>query len=177
MSRDILLLRHGKSSWDNPELRDIERPLNVRGKEAARAMGRHVRDLDLLPDFVFCSPAQRTRQTLKLFFEGARTRRPEAVIEDSLYHGTANSILNILCEAPDSARRVMVIGHNPSMQGAAIKLARAGEAGLIAEMTAHYPTAALAHFTLGRDDFSVASGDGARLVHYIKPRSLAGQQG
>ena len=60
----LLLLRHAKSSWHDPALTDFERPLNRRGRAAARAIGDYLVRNDLLPDLVLCSAAQRTRETL-----------------------------------------------------------------------------------------------------------------
>ena len=60
----MLLLRHAKSSWDDPALADFDRPLAPRGEEAALRMGAYMAAHDLLPDLILCSTAQRARQTL-----------------------------------------------------------------------------------------------------------------
>ena len=63
--RQLLLLRHAKSSWDDPALSDHARPLNARGRRAATAMAQAMRELGLAPDIVLVSSARRTLQTLK----------------------------------------------------------------------------------------------------------------
>jgi len=62
--KTLYLLRHGKSDWEDSSLKDFDRPLNDRGRKAAKAMGHEMRDRDMVPDTVFVSPAARTKQTL-----------------------------------------------------------------------------------------------------------------
>ena len=61
--RTLLLMRHAKSSWDRPDLADLDRPLAPRGRKAAPLIARHLRDRQLVPDLVLCSHAERVRET------------------------------------------------------------------------------------------------------------------
>ena len=62
----LALLRHAKSSWDNPALSDFDRPLNSRGQKNAPEAGMALRELGFKPDLILCSPSKRTRETLDL---------------------------------------------------------------------------------------------------------------
>src|SRR5690349_2787247 len=98
MSRTVYLLRHAKSSWDDPALADIERPLAPRGRKAAKKIARYLRDRDVRPDLVLCSPAARARETLAAIGEG--DVRPE------LYGASAAELLGVIHGLPDDASSV-----------------------------------------------------------------------
>ena len=70
--KTLLLLRHAKSSWDDPTLQDFDRPLNKRGIEAAALVGKFMRKREVRPDLVLSSPAKRAAQTVALVMESAR---------------------------------------------------------------------------------------------------------
>ena len=95
--RQLLLLRHAKSSWDEPHLSDHARPLNMRGNQAAAAMAREMRRLGLLPDLVLVSSARRTLQTLAALEPWAEPPRIEPM--DALYLAPASDLLDALRNA------------------------------------------------------------------------------
>ena len=152
MSR-LYLLRHAKSSWDDPALADHDRPLAPRGRKAAKAIGAYLHEHDIEPELVLCSSAARTRQTLERVGLTGQ-------IEDTLYGAGASALLARLHEVPDDVASVMLIGHNPGMQQLAFDLAGLDD---------KFPTAALA--TLECDGWSDL--ERAELVDYVKPRDLA----
>ena len=90
----LLLLRHAKSSWDDPKLEDRDRPLNKRGRRAAAAMRQAMLDLGLAPDVVLASPARRTQETLAALEPWDDTPLIEAV--DALYLANATQLLAVL---------------------------------------------------------------------------------
>ena len=63
--KTLLVLRHGKSSWSDPDLADHDRPLKKRGRRGARSIGEQLRDAGLAPDLVLSSTARRARSTAR----------------------------------------------------------------------------------------------------------------
>ena len=111
----LILLRHAKSSWDDPGLDDRDRPLNGRGRRNAPRMGRLMKQEQLVPDLVLCSSAQRTRETAYLFF-AEWTVSPSIVHRDDLYHAEPVQIEGILNSIDNSIESLMIIGHNPGLE-------------------------------------------------------------
>ena len=170
MSR-LLLLRHAKSDWGDANLRDFDRPLAPRGERAAADMARAISDGGILPDRILCSPARRTRETLaalKPYLIGGD--RVEFV--ESLYESTPGEYLRVIATKGDAAETLMVIGHNPSTQGAALALAGTGEPGLLGEIAAKYPTGALAVIDCEANDWSAISPGNGHLAAFLRPREL-----
>jgi phosphohistidine phosphatase len=171
--RQLLLLRHAKSSWDDPGLSDHARPLNARGRRAAAAMAAAMHELGLAPDIVLVSSARRTLQTLEALtpFEDGALIEPM----DALYLAPWGRLLDAIRAAPETARSLLLIGHNPGLHELALALA--GEAGLgrggpdAARLKEGYPTGALAEFTVAAPWRLLESG-GGRLVRFLVPRDL-----
>lgn len=110
----LYLLRHAKSSWDNPGVADFDRPLNKRGRRAAKAMAKHFRKSGVHPAAVLCSPAVRARQTLEPI---APTLDEKAVTFDRrVYEANWPTLLACLADLPASLPSVLLIGHNPGLQ-------------------------------------------------------------
>src|SRR6516225_3794435 len=103
--RQLLLLRHAKSSWDNPKLPDHARPLDPRGREAAAAMRRAMRELGLAPDVVLVSSARRTLQTLEALEPWDDTPLIEPM--DALYLASGAQLLAVLHGVAETARSVL----------------------------------------------------------------------
>jgi phosphohistidine phosphatase len=166
-TRQLLLLRHAKSSHDDPELTDHDRPLAPRGKRASAAMAAYMRDHDLAPALVLCSSAIRARQTLDGVTAGLGD--PDVQIESELYEASADGLLERLRRLGDEVPSAMLIGHNPAIERLALDLAASGPD--LADLARKYPTGALA--VLGFDGaWGDLDADGARLVAFVKPRRL-----
>ena len=169
----LLLMRHAKSSWDDPALSDHARPLNRRGRLAAEAMRRTMGDLGLAPDLVLVSSARRTLQTLEALEPWADTPLVEPM--DAIYLATAPALLQVLRGVADTVRSVMLLGHNPGLHELALLLVGAhGMARMddtLRRLAAGYPTGALAEFTVTGPWGGLGSG-GERLVRFLSPREL-----
>lgn len=112
--RELLIIRHAKSSWDAPEDADFERRLNQRGYEdGCRMAGVYAATLPR-PDRILCSPARRTRDTLSFLVPDLVDPRG-VEYEDSLYQGSKSTWLSWIQAAPPSCRVLMVVGHNPGL--------------------------------------------------------------
>ncbi len=171
--RQLILLRHAKSSWDDAAIPDRDRPLNARGRRSAAAMRRAMRELGLTPDVVLVSTARRTMETL----EALEPWDDMPLIEpmDSLYLANPMQLTAALHGVAETVRSVLLIGHNPGMHDLALILAgpQAINAGGPAEraLAAGFPTGALAEFVIAGSWWDVREGSG-RLVRFLTPRML-----
>jgi phosphohistidine phosphatase len=165
------LLRHAKSSWDD-DADDHERPLNKRGREAARLIGANLPQAIDAPDLVLCSTALRTRETAKLALGGFR-KAPRFLFEDGIYLASASKLLQRLRELEESTGSVMVIGHNPGLHDAAEFLIAAGDVTLREGLREKFPTGALAVIDFAVDAWNRIHDHSGRLDRYVTPRSIA----
>lgn len=120
--KNVCFARHAKSSWDHPEIRDYDRPLNDRGAADAPMMARRMRELDLRPDFIFTSGAARALATARCFQEEFALREDVFAIRDELYEADTETVFAVLRTAPDTAEFVYLFGHNPSLTWVANQL-------------------------------------------------------
>lgn len=166
----LFVLRHAKSSWDDPGLDDHERPLAPRGRRAVMVLSEHLRASDIRPALVLCSTARRTRETLEGVDPGGET-----LIEPDLYAASAEQLIERLHRVPDDVDSVMVIGHNPALQIIVLRLtaeAANGDGSHLAQVRQKFPTGALA--TLSFDGpWSQLAPQGAQLVDFVCPKAIA----
>lgn len=151
--RRLLLLRHAKSDWSQGVGGDHKRPLNARGREAARKIGAYLAQAEIVPDLIVCSTAERTRQTCELVTAAVKTA-PKIRFEDELYLAEPEAIIGLVRNTPHQILTLMVIGHNPGIHQAASDLAGSGETEARERLAAKYPTAALAVMDFATDDWS-----------------------
>jgi phosphohistidine phosphatase len=168
--KQLYVLRHAKSSWEEPWLDDHDRPLAPRGRRSVTALAEHVRAIGIQPELVLCSSARRTRETLDGVAPGGH-----ALIEPALYSAGADGVLERLRRVPESTQSVMVIGHNPTLQVLVLELADAGAAADtgsdLESVRLKFPTGALATLTFNCEWSELAPGRAA-LVGLVQPRDL-----
>ncbi len=166
-------MRHAKSSWDDPRLSDHGRPLNARGRHAAAAMRQAMHDLGLAPDVVLVSSARRTLQTLEALEPWPETPLVEPM--DQLYLASAPQLLAVLRGVAQTARSVLLLGHNPGLHEAAVLLAgsqaMAAGGATMHRLAEGFPTGALAEFAVAGSWRSLGEG-GGRLLRFLCPRDL-----
>ena len=170
--RQLLLMRHAKSSWDDPALSDHARPLNPRGRRAAADMREAMRRLGLAPDLVLVSSARRTLQTLEALEPWDEP--PIVTPLDALYLAEPAAILSLLRKVTETVRSVLVLGHNPGLHDLAVMLAGAHAATGFEparRLAASYPSGALAEFSAA-GPWSAAGAGGTRLVRFLCPGDL-----
>lgn len=172
--KTLTLLRHAKSSWDDPALGDFDRPLNARGRKAARAMGREMRRLGLGYDLILASPAARVTGTLNELAQGYGGA--VATEQDRLiYLASPATLLGIVRAVDDRVERLLLVGHNPGLEQLTLALSRRG--ALHDLVAAKYPTAALAELWFDAAHWREI-GDGAgKLTRFIRPRDLSDELG
>ncbi len=170
--KTILLVRHAKSSWDDPRLGDFDRPLAPRGRTAAPRIAGYMHDEGLAPELVLCSAARRAQQTWALMAPAFDADIP-IELRRELYHAAPHRLLEALREAPDEAAAVLMIAHSPAMEGLAIGLSGPdSDAAALDRMSAKFPTAALAVVTFDGDRWSDVGENDGRLTRFVCPRDL-----
>jgi phosphohistidine phosphatase len=118
--RTLLILRHSKSGHDQP-VSDKQRTLTSQGRKDARRMGELARERNSIPDRVLCSTATRARETIEFFAQGAKLKQPIDFL-DALYLADPAAILRVIREHARASELVMVVGHNPGLEGLVAKL-------------------------------------------------------
>lgn len=161
--KTLYLLRHAKSSWNDSNLQDFDRPLNVRGRETAPLVGRFIRKKNLRVDLILSSPAARARQTAALVKESAGLSA-ELRYDERVYEADAARLLEVVAQADDSADAVVLVGHNPGMEELLTFLT--GESRSM-------PTAALACLSLDLEKWGKARERAGRLEWLVRPKELA----
>ena len=113
--KKLLLLRHGKSSWDNPDLADHERPLTNRGKEDASMIGKFLKKESLVPDLIISSTAKRANKTADIIAK--KSGYDKKIFKSvELYGGSSEAYTNIIREIADKNKTILLVGHNPVIE-------------------------------------------------------------
>ena len=110
----LFLTRHAKSSWGNPGLADIDRPLNKRGKKAAPFMGKLIMDKGEKPELLISSPANRALSTAKAFGKAMGLVENDIIIDRTIYGAGAQQLLELVQNQDDLYKSIMLFGHNPT---------------------------------------------------------------
>jgi phosphohistidine phosphatase len=165
----VVLLRHGKSSWSDSALADIDRPLAPRGERASRKLAKYIRRKRIQPALVLCSPARRTRQTLKAV-EASLVKSCAVEVVPQLYGASAEELLEQLRALPESVSSVMLIGHNPGLHDLALVLASRGAD--LPQLERKFPTGALATLAVCGEGWKALGPGAAELVDYVVPKQL-----
>ncbi|HQU92222.1 MAG TPA: histidine phosphatase family protein [Pyrinomonadaceae bacterium] len=158
--KTIYLLRHAKSSWDNESLSDFERPLNERGMNTAPFMGEVITGRGYVPSLIISSPAMRAKTTAELVIQSGDFGS-QMTLDDRIYEASPNTLRQVASELGDDAESVMLVGHNPGMEGFIRYLT-----GLIEPM----PTAALAVISLAIASWKDIDADSGTIVEIIRPK-------
>lgn len=170
--KTLTVLRHAKSSWDDPVARDFDRPLNARGRKAAVTIGRHLRGERQGFDHVVASPAVRIVETVDEVEAGYGSALAPAW-DRRIYLASASSLLDVIHELPQAAESALLIGHNPGLEDLVLLLIpdRAGDV-LRDSVEEKFPTAALATMTFAVDEWAQVKAGGGVLVSFTRPRDL-----
>jgi phosphohistidine phosphatase len=161
--KTVLILRHAKSSWSNPGLADIDRPLNKRGKRDAPRMGAWLDAQELIPDLILSSPARRARKTAQAVSEYSSYDGEIETVPD-FYPGDAYTFIDTLMSIPDEYQSVMIVAHNPGLEE--LLYALSGE-------SARMPTSSLAQVELPLDSWRDLDDEvDGKLVNFWRVKEL-----
>ena len=162
--KTLTLLRHAKSSWKHPGLDDFDRPLNKRGLRDAPAMGERLAQRESLPDRCLSSPAVRATATAVAVAEALGYPVDAIAWEPRIYEAASASLLDVLRAQPDTARHILLVGHNPGMTDFAN--------ALTGDSLDNLPTAAAYTLTLPIEHWrDAAFGSGTRSAYENIPRT------
>ena len=159
----LLLLRHAKSDWSHPGLRDHDRPLARRGLRDAPRMGRYLRDAGLCPAAALVSTARRARDTAELALAAAGAAPDALSLLPELYGSSPDRILDVVGRDGGKASPLLVVAHNPGMEDLAARFLGRYE---------HFPTAALLVVSAPASDWTELAPGTAAVDAFIRPREL-----
>ncbi len=168
MIRELMLLRHGKSDW-SISASDIARPLTERGKHDAKRLGVWLHAHGLVPDYIITSTAKRAWGTARRAAEKMGLDRDVIVQNERIYAAGISALMTVLRDCPDSAKRVMLVGHNPGLEDLSKNLA--SDKIEIPADGKIMPTATLARFTIAGDWADLKAGC-ASLESITRPSDL-----
>lgn len=166
---ELLILRHAKSSWNNTQLRDYDRPLNKRGKRDAPLMGQWMKEQGLIPDYILSSPAKRAEMTLKAVTPMLGLSLDLIAWEPAIYGASHRTLLRILRTCPDDAKRILLVGHNPGLENLVMDLLGPHDAP---ELSYDFlKTATLVHLKI-KTPWSEIVPKEAEFISITRPKSL-----
>lgn len=160
--KTLYILRHAKSSWENADLSDYERPLNERGLQAAPLVGGVMKKNLLQPALILSSPAKRAAQTAALI-KDATEFEGEVRFDERIYEASPARLLEIISEQNEKFESLMLVGHNPGLEGLLRFLIGKTEA---------MPTAALAVVDLETDNWNKINSASGKLRTLIRPKEI-----
>lgn len=162
----LTLLRHAKSSWEEPGLDDYHRPLNPRGRRDAPEMGRRLKATGQVPDLLISSPAVRAITTARMAAREMGFPEQRIIEDRSLYHAGASQLSRILRSLETLAGHVMLVGHNPGLTDFANHLSQVRIDNL--------PTASLFCIDLDVDDWGQLDPETGHFVYFDYPKNTRG---
>lgn len=166
----LVVLRHAKAAWP-VGVPDVDRPLAERGHADAPHAGKWLLANKVVPDFILCSVALRTRQTCTWVCGELGDLAPTPKLESGLYAASATRMLSVVNHVPDTVRTLLVVGHMPGVQDLVLHLAsRESDQDAYMDAASHFPTTGLAVLEVDKP-WSELDGQDARLTHFAVPRA------
>ncbi len=167
MPKQLAILRHARSDWGEAGLKDFDRPLNARGREAAETMGKEIAKRGWSFDVILSSPSARTRETLERIGLADRARWV-----DDIYLASEATLLGLIRSLPLEAKSALIVGHNPGLHDLVLDLAQEDAKGLRLRVLGKYPTAALALLDLEIESWTDAEPGCGKIAELLLPREL-----
>ena len=169
--KTLILMRHAKSSWDNPHKDDFDRPLNSRGRESAQMVAKHIHSLGFKPELTLCSSSVRCKETLELvipyFSKTMHTR-----YLDDLYLAPERAILEIIKSIELSIDQMLVIGHNPGLSDLSQSLTYSSKNQNDYFETQQFPTSAASIFEMNIKNWLDFKLSESKIIDFVTPKNL-----
>ena len=159
--KELILIRHAKSSWSNPLLEDFERPLNKRGAKNAPFMAKILKQKELNPDLIISSPSKRTKDTLDFFIKEFDYKR-EIIFEESIYEAPYINILKVIKNIDDKHKTIFLFGHNPGFNDLADFL--------LGRFEENIPTCGVLKIDFDTNYWKNISKDNSKLIFFNFPK-------
>ncbi|MFN0015680.1 MAG: SixA phosphatase family protein [Saprospiraceae bacterium] len=160
--RQLFLIRHAKSSWAMPGLRDFDRPLNDRGLHDAPLMAALLHNAGVQPHLIVSSPAKRAITTARFFAKGLGIAEAAIVQEPTIYEAFYTDIMAIVHALPDDARTVLIFGHNPTFTDVANRFS--------SESILNVPTCGIVRIESSAAEWSNFGAENARVTASYFPK-------
>lgn len=166
--KTLLLLRHAQAGGGSPGTGDFDRPLTEGGHKASALVGEHLAAAGCVPGAIISSPALRARQTAESALKALD--HSELSFDERLYEASTETILKVIRSADSNAGILMLVGHNPSLQMAALKFCEGKNAPVPEALLSGFQPAGLIHFTFSATDWRDISWHGATFTEFLSPR-------
>ena len=163
--KTLTIVRHAKSSWNEPGLSDRDRPLNKRGQRDAPRMGKRIADAGIRPSLIVSSPATRAWTTAQIIAEELSYPVEFLQRENSLYLASLNDILDVIVAQDDGFNSLMVVGLNPGLTNIVNFLSPG--------ITGNLPTAGVVSVTIDQDDWKLYEQPNTELILHDCPKNNA----
>lgn len=160
----LTLIRHGKSSWDDPSLTDWERPLKNRGKKDALLIGYKLKEENIIPDKIVASSAKRAYDVSKRIAECIEYPESDIAITDDIYLATMEHLIQIVQNLKDEWNHVFLFGHNPYFTEFANKFGKKSISNL--------PTTGVYQITFDCDKWQNISKYNGKNTYFLTPKEL-----
>lgn len=171
--KQLYLLRHAKAAEREPQESDFERPLAKRGISACKAIAGHLIEKRLSVERVYCSPAQRTKDTYALVKDSLGGAK--VIFREKLYLIDASDLVKLIGELSDKIASVMIVGHNPGLHVTALRLTKSaaeGQQQSLDIMTNKFPTGAMCSLSFDVEHWRDAIRGAGTLTAFVRPRDL-----
>jgi phosphohistidine phosphatase len=161
--KTLILIRHATADNEKISQPDSDRNLNELGQLQAKSIAEQLQQKNCLPDYLLCSPANRTRQTATILCQTLKLN-PDALlsIDEILYSGSLEQILSTLCDLTIASERLFVIGHNPNLSWLAHRLCSASN-------TITLPPAGVIGLEFAIKSWQELSKAQGRLLFFLEP--------
>jgi phosphohistidine phosphatase len=164
MKRELVLIRHTKSSWSNFSMPDFERPLKKDRVDDAKRMAEKLKELQLKPDLIICSPAVRTKQTACYFCDQLKYDEQKIQFDKRLYESSAEEYMSVIRETDASTKTLVVIGHNPSITDFVNIYLKA--------TVDEVPTTGVVWFEFETENWEICSDTSCKLKFQLSPKAI-----
>lgn len=171
--RRLILLRHSTAAKAGPGGSDQDRVLTAEGRADAAMVGAYLVNHSFRPDQVLVSPAARTRDTWRQIAAALHVA-PDAKFDQRIYNASAQTLFNVIAEAPNEARALLVLGHNPGLHELAVLLTATGDIDLRERLRENMPTSGIAVIDFPLDSWSKLHPRSGRLERFVSPKLIAG---
>ena len=163
--KTLTLLRHAKSSWNNPGLGDHERPLNPRGERDAPEMARRINEAGIRPSLIVSSPATRAWNTAK--FLASEISYPNEFLQrdNKLYGASLDTLIRYLASQDSGFNSILMVGHNPGLTDFANYL--------VPDVTNNLPTAGVLSVQIDSDDWDLRDAKSITLELFDYPKRVS----
>jgi len=160
--KELFIIRHAKSSWEDESLSDYDRPLNERGKADAPLMGKVIKENGFLPDLIVSSSANRAISTAKEIAQQVGFPVDKILEDRKIYESTTDKVIEIINQLDDQYNRVFIFGHNPTFTHLIEELG--------GEYIGHVPTCGVAGIRFELDSWQMITANSGTQFYFDFPK-------